>query len=349
MKRIISKKMICLIAASLLLSGCSSPGKDAPQSQSSGNAGETQTQSVPGQTDTDVPTKDILAGVPVYAPGPYGKLSLILPGDWVYQPYAAGSENSNSGSYGMWIRPADQETGYIDICYMQMFGVCGTGLKQESMTLAGDTASVGTYDDHSMWDFIAFKGINEGISAQNVMADSWPMKDQEKIMSILDSLKLDPDETEGAFSYFKNDSEVAEIGLTAEGHDVTSSGMTIRFTVWDPGLSAGDLQFSSEFELEKLEGNTWSPVPVIVEGDYAFTQEAHIISKDPDFSGTDCQVNWEWLYGKLSPGDYRIRMNVMDFRGTGDYTEYPVYVYFRNGGETSESQHKAGEWLSPVD
>ena len=347
MKRKNSKKMIFLLSAALLFSGCAAKDTASPETQTGGKPGETLTESA--QVETQVPGDAVLAGTAVYAPGPYGELSVILPEGWVYQPYASGSENSSSGSYGMWIKPADQDTGYIDLCYMKNFGVCGTGLKQETMTLAGETASVGTYDEHPMWNFIVFHGINEGIWVQNVMADSWPSADQEKIFSILNTLKMDPDETEGAVSYFKSDSEVPEIGLTAEGHNVTSSGLTIRFSVWDPALSDGELQFGSEFELEKLDGSDWISVPVIIEGDYAFTAEACLISKDPDDPGTEYEVNWEWLYGKLSPGDYRIRKTVMDFRGAGDYKEYPVYVYFRNGGEVPKAQNTGGEWISPFE
>ena len=339
-----SKKMICLFAAALLLAGCAGPADSVPE-QSSAQPIQTPDHAEPGSAQ--VPGDSVLAGIPVYAPGPYGKISLILPEDWVYQPYASGSENSNSGSYGMWIRPADQETGYIDLCYMHSFGVCGTGLKQETITLAGDEASAGTYDDHSMWDFIAFRGSNEGMNAQSVMADSWPSHEQEKALSILDTMKFDPEETQGAVSYFKNDSEVPQIGLTAEGYDVTSSGLTIRFSVWDPDLAKGDLEFSEAYRLEKLEGSEWTDLPVTVEGDWAFTEEAHLISRDFEGPGTEWKVNWEWLYGKLEPGDYRICKSVTDFRGPGDYTEYPVYVYFRNGGEIADQQEAAGEWLVP--
>lgn len=342
----ISKKMICLAAASLLLSGCAAPGNPAPEPQTSGEPEETQAAG--DQSQTQVPEDGVLAGVKVSAPGPYGEISLILPGDWVYMPYTPGSENSNSGSYGMWIKPADQEMGYIDLCYMQMFGVCGTGLKQETMTLAGDEASVGTYDDHSMWDFIAFHGSNEGMTAQSVMADTWPSYEQEKALSVLDTMQFDQGTTQGAVSYFRSGSEITEIGLIAEGHNVTSSGMTVRFSVWDPSLTLGDLEFSEAYRLEKQEGNDWSSLPVIVEGDYAFTEEAFIISKDPESPGTEWQVNWEWLYGILPPGDYRICKTVIDFRGPGDYSEYPIYVYFRNGGEMKEMPDTGGEWLSPV-
>lgn len=345
MKRKNSKKMIYLLSAALLLAGCSGQNSKTPEPPAEKEPGEIQAET--GVGETQVPTEDVLAGIKVFAPGPYGELSLILPGDWVYQPYASGSENSNSGSYGMWIRPADQETGYIDLCYMRSFGVCGTGLKQEDMTLAGDNASVGTYDDHAAWDFIVFQGVNEGICAQSVMADTWPSYVQEKALSVLDTLQLDREKTRGAVSYFKNDSEIPEIGLIAEGHDVTSSGMTVRFSVWDPEAAKGDLEFSEAFSLQKLEGSEWTALPVTVEGDWAFTEEAHIISKAPEGPGTEWQINWEWLYGKLGPGDYRICKTVMDYRGPGDYTEYPVYIYFTNGGETDKPQDTRGEWLSP--
>ena len=285
----------------------------------------------------------------VYARGPYGRISVILPDSWLCEPYSVNSEKSNSGSYGMWIHPAEEETGYIDLFYMQMFGVCGTGLKQETVTLAGGEANVGTYDQHEMWDFICFHGDNEGVTAQSVMSEEWSVENRETAMHILDTLTFEPDKAEGAVSYFKRDSEIVEIGVIADAYDITSHGATVRFRVWDPELADGELEYGDDYSLERLDGEAWTPVPVIFDGEWAINSIAYIIPKEPENSASDWAVDWEWLYGELEPGDYRIGKSVLDFRGSGDYDTYTVYVYFHyageaGGDETGEAfEDEAGE------
>ncbi len=45
-------------------------------------------------------------------------------------------------------------------------------------------------------------------------------------------------------------------------------------------------------------------------------------------SSVEWEVNWEWLYGSLSAGTYRIGKEVMDFRGAGDYDQEFFYAKF---------------------
>ena len=39
--------------------------------------------------------------------------------------------------------------------------------------------------------------------------------------------------------------------------------------------------------------------------------------------------NWEWLYGELPEGNYRIAKEIMDFRETGEYDTAIHYAEFR--------------------
>ncbi len=39
-------------------------------------------------------------------------------------------------------------------------------------------------------------------------------------------------------------------------------------------------------------------------------------------------VNWEWLYGVLAEGKYRIGKEITDFRDTGDYDSAIYYAEF---------------------
>ena len=342
--------VVSVLTASMLLSGCGaatapeSADTPVPEMENTVSESAGSVEAVP--EDAEDAVKDPAR---IYAKGPYGRISVVLPEDWVYQAYSANSDHSIDGSYGMWIRPADEDSGYVDLFYMQMFAVCGTGLEQETVTIAGDEASIGTYDNHEMWDFINFRGINEGVTAQSVMAEDWTEEDREAVLKILETLEYEPDNAEGAVSYFKSDSEIPEIGVIAEAHDITSSGATVRFRVWDPGLASGELEYGDDYSLEKLEGEEWISVPVIFEGE--FNDIAYIIPKEADSPGSEWEVNWEWLYGSLEPGDYRICKTVMDFRGTGDYDTYKIYVYFHYaGGENAEDGETAdqGVWISPV-
>ena len=353
MKRINYRRtVVSILAAVMLLTGCSTAS--GPEQAEELSARDESTVSVEPENNTveaEQNSDEAAEPARIYARGPYGRISVSLPDGWVYQPYSVNSEHSNSGSYGMWFRPEKEDTGYIDLSYMQMFGVCGTGLEQETMIIAGDEAWIGTYDNHAMWDFINFQGINEGVTAQNVMAEEWSDEEQGTALDILDTLIFEPEQAEGAVAYFRSDSEVPEIGLIAEAHNITSSGATVRFRVWDPDAASGELEYGQDYSLEKLDGDAWTQLPVIFEGEWAVTAEAYLIPKDLDSLGSEWEVNWEWLYGKLEPGDYRIGKTIMDFRGTADYDKYKVFAYFHHAGEpASENEDTADQeiWFSPA-
>ena len=58
------------------------------------------------------------------------------------------------GLYGLILKPADTNDGQIELFCIDGFGVCGTGLETEEITLAGYTAYMGTFDEHEHWDYI---------------------------------------------------------------------------------------------------------------------------------------------------------------------------------------------------
>lgn len=39
-------------------------------------------------------------------------------------------------------------------------------------------------------------------------------------------------------------------------------------------------------------------------------------------------IDFEWLYGKLETGRYRIIKSITDLKGTGDYTDYAFAAEF---------------------
>lgn len=116
-----------------------------------------------------------------------------------------------------------------------------------------------------------------------------------------------------------------DLGVTITVENLTPTGATLRIE-HSGGKVTGELMTGSAFSLEKLDGNIWLPVEPIVPADQiAFTAEAY----GPALDGTwELETNWEYLYGELPAGTYRLGKNIMDFRGTGDYDEQVYFAEF---------------------
>lgn len=85
-----------------------------------------------------------------------------------------------------------------------------------------------------------------------------------------------------------------------------------------------NLQFGSAFTLQKKKDGAWENLPYAIENG-AFTMEAYYLPKgDP----RTLEIRWDWLYGELPPGEYRLVKTVADFRGTGDFDDYTLAAEF---------------------
>lgn len=111
---------------------------------------------------------------------------------------------------------------------------------------------------------------------------------------------------------FKKENNTWGIKLTAT--NVSPTGLTLLFNQ-SGGNPSGDLQTGSLYWLEVLIDNQWIPVEMLPSAnDIGWTDEAYIINMNDI---TEWEVNWEWLYGELPIGRYRIGKEIMDFRSTG--------------------------------
>lgn len=120
-------------------------------------------------------------------------------------------------------------------------------------------------------------------------------------------------------------SEPNKWGITLEAENITSLGLTIVCSQ-SGGENTAQLLTGSYYIIEKLEKSQWVAIPYVPqEFDVSWTMEAWAIPKN---STTPWDVNWEWLYGNLSAGQYRIGKEIMNFRDTGDYDTEMVYAAF---------------------
>ena len=113
-------------------------------------------------------------------------------------------------------------------------------------------------------------------------------------------------------------------GLRLEAKDVTPNGVTIVFKQ-KGGNVTGELQTGEAFWIEKLSGGKWISCETNPLIDYAFHMVAYMVNSDGE---TELATDWNWLYGALGGGRYRIAKEVDDFRGTGDFNEQIYYAYF---------------------
>lgn len=114
-------------------------------------------------------------------------------------------------------------------------------------------------------------------------------------------------------------------GITLKAENVTPTGLTLVCTQ-SGGEDLAELETGSFFVVQKKKSSKWKDVDYIVKKDeIGWTMEAYTVPKEK----TDTyDVDWEWLYGKLPSGDYRIGKEFMNFRGTGDFDKEIVYAEF---------------------
>ena len=353
MKKIIKMTLMSAsLSLSLLLTGCGNTTvpahteKNADYASFSDEAVNSQTTAASSRTaelqntsnpdssseDNTISEQTTLCSLPpkpetttVVQGGPYGKLSLCLPDGWSYEAYPMDSEKLQNGLYGIRFYPEGVEKGGIELAYIDSFGVCGTGLYEETATVAGNLANIGTYDNHAYWDFISFREDYSGIVALTYNVESWWDEYSEQVMDILDTLSYDVSEKEGGAYIRTLEAELDKIGLNFTLEKITPTGATLVFHQYDEKAPTGELEYEDAFELEILKNNQWEKVPDVVNGEYGFHQIAYTI---PKRASTECALNWEWLYGTLKAGSYRIKKTIIDFRASGDFDNYTVCAQF---------------------
>lgn len=112
-------------------------------------------------------------------------------------------------------------------------------------------------------------------------------------------------------------------GLTLSVRDVTPTGLTLVCTQ-EGGNPTGDLQCGEDYRLIVLENGTWKDVPTVL-GNFIWDSLAYPIAKGQD---REFEISWEWLYGKLPAGTYRLTKEFMDFRETADFDTANYWVEF---------------------
>lgn len=114
-------------------------------------------------------------------------------------------------------------------------------------------------------------------------------------------------------------------GVTFSIEDVTPTGCTAIFSR-SGGSFKGYLNAGGNCFLERCENEEWSTVEALpLDCGMTFSVETKLITEEEP---ARFDHNWQWFYGELDPGEYRIAMNVTDNSSFTDDDERWYIAYF---------------------
>ena len=143
-----------------------------------------QTTGTPQQTPTPTETATVS--------GAAGTLRVQVPDGWKYELCPAGSLTVSDQAFGVKIWPDSGSDICVQLYWSDSFGVCGTGLKEKALTLAGDSVSAGYYDGNKNWTFLSFQGKNSGIVAWADPGADWFADKGDQLLAVLDTVEWEP-------------------------------------------------------------------------------------------------------------------------------------------------------------
>ncbi len=93
--------------------------------------------------------------------------------------------------------------------------------------------------------------------------------------------------------------EIDGVTMTIKKDTLTRTGATIIIT----DVSGKSNIYGDEYRLDKKVNGKWEELEVIYKGDYGWNLVGYTKDKN---NKIEMDMNWEWLYGSLEDGEYRI-------------------------------------------
>lgn len=113
------------------------------------------------------------------------------------------------------------------------------------------------------------------------------------------------------------------VSMNIKEGSVSPTGLTVVFE------NNSDKQgiYSDDFLVEKETEGDWYQVPIIID-EYGFNDIGYEL---PPSEIEELTIDWDWLYGSLDTGEYRIVKKLLDSRDPGDFDEYNLTAQFTLG------------------
>ena len=151
---------------------------------------------VSGEAEADIRTEDVAAFIENHrsdrvftASFGMGTMAVPIPAGWEFEeiPYT-----DSSRSFGVAFWPEGVSEGRVELkFYLDLFGVCGTGLETTPAQLAnGQTVCFGYYDGSPIWSYMTYEGLAGCYVATTSQVDHWWTEYEDQVEQILASAKL---------------------------------------------------------------------------------------------------------------------------------------------------------------
>jgi ABC-type transport system involved in multi-copper enzyme maturation permease subunit len=103
--------------------------------------------------------------------------------------------------------------------------------------------------------------------------------------------------------------------------NVSPNGISFHFE----NKTENSYTYGEDYVLYVREGNDWRIVEPIIEK-WGFTAIGYTL--EPKSITDTITINWQWLFGQLPLGEYKIQKAVLFIREPGDYDRFVVDQYF---------------------
>lgn len=116
-----------------------------------------------------------------------------------------------------------------------------------------------------------------------------------------------------------------EAGVTMTLRDISNIGASIVIRREDEDAGT-EVTYGDAYILQRGIDGEWQDVETIIE-DYGFTMIGHTVGCGEEVSN---YYKWDWLYGVLEPGEYRMVYDVFrKTEGAGSAQKYREYIRFQ--------------------
>ncbi len=119
---------------------------------------------------------------------------------------------------------------------------------------------------------------------------------------------------------------IPDWGIELDTENVTASGLTVVCS-HSGETSASDLGTSPYYVIEQHKNGSWIRVNYkeLSEWEVGWDDVLYTI---PSNGTARWDTDWKWLYGELSPGEYRIGKEILKFADSGEFERAVFYAEF---------------------
>jgi len=163
---------------------------------------------------------------------------------------------------------------------------------------------------------------NAAVDSEMIVLSDYENVTFNDIYDPLLSSKYPAETSKGAthFNYISSD----KWGITLYADDVTPKGLTLKMEQFG-GNPSGTLEYGAAYTLETTVKDEWQEVKTITGQPLIWTLPAYAVKMNDI---TEININWEYGYGELKPGFYRLKKDIDDYRAPGDYDTETYEVHF---------------------